>query len=123
MSGTIWQATVSRVGGDAAEMLNGGVLILFGEPVPEALAEVSIVHSGASELLRPPAAGDVIEFAGQSYVLDEVGGRAAENIIELGHLVLYVNQPGQDLLPGAAKASGPELALPRPGSVIAFRAG
>ena len=41
---TLWSADITAIGPDASDMIDGGVVILFGEPVPEALAEVSIVH-------------------------------------------------------------------------------
>ena len=40
----------------------------------------------------------------------EVGERANANLAELGHVVVYANQPDQKLLPGAVKAAGaPEV--------------
>jgi len=44
MSTTLWNSTVDSIGADAAEMLEAGVVILFGSPVPDELAEVSLVH-------------------------------------------------------------------------------
>ena len=35
----LWTAQVSQIGADAGEMIEAGVLILFGDPVPEALTE------------------------------------------------------------------------------------
>lgn len=116
----LWNAQVTLVGGDAGEMIEAGVLILFGEPVPEALADVSVVHAGASNLARKLAAGDVFEVGGQTYVIDEIGERACDNLTELGHVVVYVNQADQELLPGAVKVTGPELAAPELGSELRF---
>ncbi len=120
MSRTLWSAEVSRIGSDAAELTTAGVLILFGEPVPDALADVSVVHTHATELSRPLKAGDSLIFADQTYVLDEVGGRVFDNLTELGHAVVYISQPAQELLPGAIKASGPALGDPALGSTISF---
>ena len=104
MSTTLWKSTTTRVGIDAVEIIGSGVLVLFGEPVPEALADVAIVHENASDLVRPLRAGDQFVFAGNTYVLDEVGARASDNLTELGHTVIYIDQPDQALLPGAVKA-------------------
>lgn len=117
---TLWKADVTQIGPDAAEMLEAGVLILFGEPVPDALAEVSVVHANATPLVRPIAAGDTLLVSGVTYTLDAVGERANANLTELGHIVIYVNQPEQELLPGAILATGPELSAPVPGSVVEF---
>lgn len=120
MPKTLWSAEVSSIGIDSGEMLEAGVLILFGEPVPEALADVSVVHKGTTPPLRSPRAGDRFIFADRTFTVDEVGGRVLENLSELGHVVLYINQPGQELLPGAVKVSGPALTTPGLGSTISF---
>ncbi len=122
MPDTLWSAKVVSVGRDAHEMLAAGILILFADPVPEALTDVSVVHSGAKTPTRPVAVGDLFDFADQRYTLDEVGQRAHQNLVELGHLVIYVNQPDQQLLPGAIKATGPAMQPPAIGSAVAFTA-
>lgn len=120
MSRTLWSAEVSSLGGDADEMIEAGLLILFGEPVPEPLAEVSVVHTRATPLERVLQSRDQFVFADQTYVIAEVGERVHDNLTELGHAVIYVNQPGQELLPGAIKVAGPPLRTPEVGSIIAF---
>lgn len=117
---TLWSATVSRIGEEAAVMIDAGVLILFGDPVPDALADVSIVHQGATQPVRALAPGDRFEVGTQTWTIDEVGERATANLTELGHVVFYINQPDQDLLPGAIKATGPELTFPESGTQLAF---
>ena len=88
-------------------MIAGGVLILFGEPLPEALAEISIVHRPSQTLSgHAIAAGDIVSLAGTELRIDAVGDLATKNLDDLGHIVLYVNQPDQKLLPGAVLASG-----------------
>ncbi|MFV0452580.1 MAG: PTS glucitol/sorbitol transporter subunit IIA [Propioniciclava sp.] len=120
MPNTLWQSTVTSVGGESGEMLDGGVLILFGEPVPPALADMSVVHKGATELARTVQAGDTFTMSGNTYTVDEIGERACGNLTELGHVVIYANMPHQNLLPGAIKASGPGWVAPEVGSTIAF---
>lgn len=120
MSTKLWQTTVSQVGPEAGAMIEAGVLILFGDPVPQALADISVVHTGASALNRPLQSNDRFEFAGRLYTLDEVGAHANTNLTDLGHVVLYVNQPEQKLLPGAIKVSGPELSVPVAGEIVSF---
>ncbi|NLA29735.1 MAG: PTS glucitol/sorbitol transporter subunit IIA [Propionibacterium sp.] len=120
MSTTLWKTTVASVGGDAGDMIDAGVLILFGDPVPQALADISVVHTDASTLTRPVRPGDSFEFAGAAYTVDEVGDHAMINLIDLGHIVLYVNQPDQKLLPGAIKVSGPVFGTPASGETISF---
>jgi PTS system glucitol/sorbitol-specific IIA component len=118
---TYYKATVTQVGAEAADMLVGGVLILFAEPVPEVLAEVSVVHRPTHPLSAPISVGDTIEVGGETLTVTAVGDIAADNLEQLGHLVLYVNQPDQKLLPGAVLATG-TLVLPKPEQSIEFRA-
>ena len=49
-----------------------------------------------------------------------VGDLATKNLDDLGHVVLYVDQPDQKLLPGAVHASG-DMPDPKAGDVIEFR--
>ena len=118
MAQQLWSATIDRLGEFTAELFEGGCYILFGEPLPEALAEVSIVHTTRQEPTRPIAAGDTMRLGGVELRLDEVGDLANVNLTDLGHIVVYVNSPEQPLLPGAVKASGPDRPHPTAGSSI-----
>jgi len=124
MSTTLWNSTVDSIGADAAEMLEAGVVILFGSPVPDELAEVSLVHGLGGDRAVPPSEdvvpGDRVRLGAAEYVIDEVGSEANPNLASLGHVVVYVNSPDQPLLPGAVKASGPELPTMSVGNPIAF---
>ncbi len=118
MAQQLWSATVDRIGEFTAEMFDGGCYILFGEPLPDALAEVSLVHKTRQAPSRPIRAGDTLELGGVQLRLDEVGELANVNLTDLGHIVVYVNSPEQALLPGAVKASGPSRPHPEAGSPI-----
>ncbi|MFT4218362.1 MAG: PTS glucitol/sorbitol transporter subunit IIA [Micropruina sp.] len=118
MTNQLWSATVDRIGEFTAEMFEGGCYILFGEPLPDALAEVSIVHRTRQAPSRPIQAGDTLELGGVALRLDEVGELANLNLTDLGHIVVYVNSPDQELLPGAVKASGSSRPQPAAGSPI-----
>ena len=118
MANELWSATVDRIGEFTAEMFDGGCYILFGEPLPDALAEVSLVHKTREAPSRPIRAGDTLELGGVVLAIDEVGDLANLNLTDLGHIVVYVNSPEQPLLPGAVKASGPDRPHPTAGSAI-----
>lgn len=115
---TIWSSTVTRIGDDAPEMIEEGVIILFAEPVPDALADVSLVHSGGQKQSRDITPGDVIAIGEQSFEVSALGELANGNLAELGHVVLYVNQPDQQLLPGAILATGPAVQIPEIGATM-----
>lgn len=121
MSSELWSATIQSIGEFTQEMFDGGVYILFGDPVPDALAEVSIVHGTRTAPSRDLQPGDTIELGGVEFVLDEVGERATLNLTDLGHAVVYVNSPDQPLLPGAMKVSGPDRPHPTTGSRVVIR--
>jgi PTS system glucitol/sorbitol-specific IIA component len=116
-----YRTTVVKVGPEAGDMLAAGVVILYAEPLPDALADVSVVHRPDH---RDPhltlGVGDVVSIGGQELTVTAVGDIATKNLDELGHVVLYVDQPDQKLLPGAVHATG-GLPDPRPGHVIEFR--
>ena len=121
MASELWTATIDRVGEFTTELFDGGCYILFGDPVPDALAEVSIVHNTRQAPSREIVVGDVVVMDDIELRLDEVGERANLNLTDLGHAVIYVNSPDQPLLPGAIKASGSGFPHPVAGSAITFR--
>lgn len=106
----LWRAHITRIGPEAPTMFASGVFILFGEPVPDALAEVSIVHDGSGPPNRELRPGDTITVGSATVTIDRVGERANANLAELGHVVVYVDAGDQQLLPGAVHASGGTLA-------------
>jgi PTS system glucitol/sorbitol-specific IIA component len=119
---TYYRSTIVDVGPEAAEMAAAGVVILFGEPLPEALAEVSVVHRPSQTLAgRSIGVGDTVVIGGRSLEITAVGDLATKNLADLGHVVLYVNQPDQKLLPGAVQAVG-DLPVIERDQVIEFRA-
>jgi len=108
---TYYRTTVTSVGPEAGDMLAGGVLILYAEPLPDALADVSVVHRPdhrAADLAI--GVGDVVSVGGHELTVTAVGDIAAK----------YVDQPDQKLLPGAVHAAG-GLPDPQVGQVIEFR--
>ncbi len=115
-----YASTVASIGADATEMLDGGVVIFFGDPCPKELAEVSIVHEPTVPPQRDPRAGDVLRVGGSAVTLTAVGELAGENLRTLGHIVVYTDpEPDAKLLPGAIHATG-RIGLPDAGAVIAL---
>lgn len=114
-----FHSEVVSIGEDAIEMVEGGVVIFFGEPCPVELAEVSIVHKSiAHDPQRDPQPGDVLRVGDAQVTVTAVGERAGDNLRQLGHIVVYCNpEVGTNLLPGALHAQG-SLGLPQPGATI-----
>lgn len=123
MGSTYYESTVLRAGEEASEMAEGGVLILYAEPIPDALEEVSVVHAPAAPPAAPMRPGDLLTVDGATVELIAVGERADENLRSLGHVVIYLN-PGADtpLLPGAVHASG-SVGLPVAGTQLRLTSG
>ena len=114
-----YRSEVTSVGTDALEMFEGGVVIFFGAPCPDELAEVSVVHS-VSYLhpQRDPQVGDQLRVGDSTVTITGVGDIAAANLRTLGHIVVYLDtEPDQKILPGAVHASG-SLSIPSAGAVI-----
>jgi PTS system glucitol/sorbitol-specific IIA component len=119
----LFSAEVTSVGPDATEMFEGGVAVFFGEPCPDALAEVSVVHRVTVPPQRDPRPGDVLRVGGSSVEITAVGELAAQNLRELGHVVVYGDpEPSQQLLPGAMFARG-AIAEPVAGDLIVLEGG
>ena len=117
---TYYRTTVVAVGSEVAEMAAAGVVILFGEPLPEALADVAVVHRPSQELEgHAIRAGDFVVIDDAQIEVTSVGDRATKNLDELGHVVLYVNQAEQKRMPGAVNATGTLPVFAR-GQVIEF---
>jgi glucitol/sorbitol PTS system EIIA component len=115
MNNLYYQSTILRVGDEAADLINGGVLILFGEPLPGDLESLSVVHEPVDSPGGEIRPGDELWLGQTRLTLTAVGERAQENLTTLGHVVVYVDpDPASGLLPGAVHAKG-RLEVPEPG--------
>lgn len=111
-----YESTILRVGAETDELFEGGVLILFAEPVPDALESVSVIHRPAGEPGAEMRPGDLLQLGDSTVELRAVGERADENLRSLGHIVVYVTVPdGGGLAPGAVHADG-TLGVPPAGA-------
>ncbi|NGO08092.1 PTS glucitol/sorbitol transporter subunit IIA [Streptomyces sp. HC44] len=118
MNAPYYQSTILRVGNEAADLIDGGVLILFGEPLPGDLESLSVVHKPVDTPAQEIRPGDELWLGETRLTLTAVGERAQENLTTLGHMVVYVApDPVAGLLPGAVHAEGP-LAAPEPGAEL-----
>lgn len=118
-----YESTVLRSGDEAEVMIGGGVVILYADPIPDALESVSVVHNPARGPERDIRVGDVFVIGEHKVELTAVGERAAENLRTLGHLVVYLNpDEGTSLLPGAVHGRG-TMAVPTSGTVLSLRGG
>jgi len=83
---------VTEVGPDVADLVAGGVLILFAAGAPPELAEVSVLHrvrEAAAE--RGPAPGATLRIGPLATTLTGVGALAWAKVREMGHVVVNFN--------------------------------
>jgi glucitol/sorbitol PTS system EIIA component len=86
------RTTVTAVGPDVPDLLDGGVLILFAEGAPPELAEVAVLHAvedGPSE--GAPVPGTPIRIGGVEAQLTGIGEAAWAKVRDIGHVVVNFN--------------------------------
>jgi PTS system glucitol/sorbitol-specific IIA component len=116
-----YESTVLRAGDEAEIMIDGGVVILYADPIPDALESVSVVHTPARGPDREIRVGDVFVLGEHRVAVTAVGERADENLRTLGHIVVYLDpEDGTALLPGAVHGTG-TLGVPVAGDVLSLQ--
>lgn len=110
---------ILEVGPMVPEMLEAGVLVLFGEQAPAELREIAIVHNGR-QLAEPITHGDMLVLGNMSCVITAVGGMANENLAELGHIVIKANCASETDLPGEISVEPVVLRVPAVGAELAI---
>jgi PTS system glucitol/sorbitol-specific IIA component len=97
-----YSTTVTAIGAEAAELLDGGLLVLYGHGAPEALAEISVQHrvSGEAFDIAPPV-GARVSCGSVSGAVTAVGDSAWNKVRDMGHVVLnfsgadHAERPGE----------------------------
>lgn len=122
MPETRFLAEVVSVGELAGQFFDAGIVVLFGEGVPEELADFAVVHR-PSVNAGGLAVGDRIHLGDEVVAVLAVGDVADENLVNLGHLSLKRNGEHEAALPGDVCCDeGPIPAL-IPGDTIRVAAG
>lgn len=108
------RTTITAVGPDVPDLLEGGVLILFADGAPPELAEVSVLHrvvEGPSD--EAPAVGTPIRVGSIQASLTGIGPLAWGKVRDIGHVVINFNGEAEPARPGemtATAVAGDELA-------------
>ncbi|MGW7933416.1 PTS glucitol/sorbitol transporter subunit IIA [Staphylococcus xylosus] len=104
----MYKTIIKDFGDMAPAFKEDNLFVLFGTSAPDELKDISYIH-------------EIIELS-ESFILDnastlkinniefkveKVGSEAHNNLIELGHISVYLNN--KDILPGAVAISGNEL--------------
>jgi PTS system glucitol/sorbitol-specific IIA component len=87
-----YSTTVTAIGEEVSDLLEGGVLILYADGAPQALAEVSVQHRVSGSVPdRPPPVGANVSLGALSTRVSAVGPSAWDKVRDLGHVVINFN--------------------------------
>lgn len=92
---------VKSIGPCAMDFLEDGLLVLFGEEVPETIGDYCYII-GPHTLCGAIEPGDVMSTDDAKYVVSVVGGCANENYENLGHVTLGFGDPSKEEVLGGA---------------------
>ncbi|MCW6508101.1 PTS glucitol/sorbitol transporter subunit IIA [Lichenifustis flavocetrariae] len=124
---TFYRTKITEVGPDVADLIDGGVLILFAAGAPPELAEVSVLHEviDGSTPQAPPV-GAKIRIGEVEATLTAIGSLAWAKIADMGHVVVNFDGATTSNRPGELNASvlTTELLASslKPGAIIAITA-
>lgn len=83
-----YSTTVTEVGIEVHDLIDGGVLILYADGAPAALAEVSVQHKVEHESKQQaPGVGNTVQIGSLSARITAMGGTAWHKVTDLGHVV------------------------------------
>lgn len=120
---TYYKTVITQIGPDVADLIEGGMLILFAEGSPPELAEVSVLHRVAEEPTEgPPAVGADLMIGELRSKLTAIGTLAWNKITDMGHVVVNFDGATTSSRPGELNASSVEasdlFAALKPGAMI-----
>lgn len=122
----LYRCRATEVGSEVPDLLEGGLLILFGAGVPAELAEISVLHHAEPvQTAHEPRIGDIVSFGNHEVYITALGDRAWVKARDLGHITFSFNgamvaeRPGEICV--TALAGADLLAALGPGTVIELR--
>lgn len=103
---TYYRTVITEVGPDVADLLDGGMLILFADGSPRELAEVSVLHKVAEgPTAEPPPVGAEIAIGSVRAKLTAIGDYAWNKIADIGHVVINFDGAATSGRPGEINAT------------------
>lgn len=117
-----YTTVITEVGPEVADLLEGGVLILYADGAPPELAEVSVLHRVEAAHAAAPHVGAQLRIGDVDALVTAVGPTAWNKVSELGHVVINFNGSAVAERPGeiCAQPIDPATLFPsiRNGTVI-----
>jgi len=96
-----YRTVVTEIGEEVADLLDGGVLILYAHGAPPALADVSVLHQVQDEIIgHKPPVGSIIKLGDLQTKVTAIGDTAWHKVKELGHVVINFNASSTAERPG-----------------------
>lgn len=95
-----YSTTVTAIGEEVASLLEAGVLILYADGAPPALAEVSVQHRVETVHHEAPLVGARLAVGNLSTRVTAVGPSAWDKVKDMGHVVINFNGSGKVERPG-----------------------
>lgn len=124
---THYRTALTAVGPDVADLLDGGILILFADGAPPELAEVSVLHRVAEgPTADAPPVGAAIAIGTLGATLTAIGALAWAKVADMGHVVINFDGADKTSRPGEISASvvdpGDLVAAIKPGAILTISA-
>lgn len=116
---TIFQTTITQIGGCARDALLDNMLITFREGAPADIEEYCFIHQHG-ETAGELQTGGVMELGDQRYPITAVGEVATQNLRELGHITVRFDGETQAEFPGTIHVTGSTPADIPLGSTLKF---
>lgn len=103
---TFYRTVITQVGPDVADLIDGGMLILFADGSPPELAEVSVLHKVAEgPTPQSPPVGAELAIGSVRAKVTAIGNLAWNKIADMGHVVINFDGAGSSGRPGEINAT------------------
>lgn len=102
---TVFQTVFTRIGDNAPESLDEGMMITFREGAPEDIESFCFIHQHG-DLRGELRTGDTLMLADHAYPITAVGSVATQNLRELGHITIRFDGAAEAEFPGSLHVAG-----------------
>lgn len=101
----MYKSKITEIGPMAEEFVEAGMLIVFNDNAPEALREMSVLHS-IEAFTNPVKVDDIVVFGEKEYLVTAVGHEANETFETMGHCTFCFNGAEEVKIPGQIELLG-----------------
>lgn len=105
MGNKMYKSTITGIGELAYELIDGGMLVVFNDNAPDALKEMSVLHT-IEEFNGFVKVDDRVVFGEKEYRVTAVGSEANETLKTMGHCTFCFNGKDSVAIPGQIELAG-----------------